>query len=85
MNLRSPIENENGSHFQNMLLCSIVIPAHAESRFVLRRISLDTRFRGYNGDPEALHCAYHPLTCIFEGAREGSFWGRKIFRPCLNH
>ncbi|MGZ8500626.1 MAG: hypothetical protein ACXW5W_19700, partial [Candidatus Binatia bacterium] len=29
-------------------------------RFVLRRISLDTRFRGYDGAPQALCCAYHP-------------------------
>ncbi|MGZ8477818.1 MAG: hypothetical protein ACXW6K_07100, partial [Candidatus Binatia bacterium] len=27
---------------------------------VLRRISLDTRFRGYDGAPQALCCAYHP-------------------------
>ena len=37
-----------------------------ESKFVLRRISLDTRLRGYDETLEALRCGYHPLTCIFE-------------------
>ncbi|MGZ8496518.1 MAG: hypothetical protein ACXWWP_11510, partial [Candidatus Binatia bacterium] len=35
-------------------------PRTRESRFGLRPISLDTRFRGYDGTPQALRCEYHP-------------------------
>ncbi|MGZ8467613.1 MAG: hypothetical protein ACXWXT_18885, partial [Candidatus Binatia bacterium] len=61
MILRSPTEHENGWHSQNMIPLNSSFPLTRESRFVLRRISLDTRFRGYDGAPQALCFAYHPL------------------------
>ncbi|MGZ8453890.1 MAG: hypothetical protein ACXWZE_17555, partial [Candidatus Binatia bacterium] len=60
MSLRSPTEHENGWHSQNMIPLNSSFPRTQECRFVLRRISLDTRFRGYDGAPQALCCAYHP-------------------------
>ncbi|MGZ8444219.1 MAG: hypothetical protein ACXWXZ_12540, partial [Candidatus Binatia bacterium] len=49
MILRTPTEHENGWHSQNMIPFNSSFPRTRESRFVLRRISLDTRFRGYDG------------------------------------
>ncbi|MGZ8479729.1 MAG: hypothetical protein ACXW6K_17200, partial [Candidatus Binatia bacterium] len=49
MSLRSPTEHKNGWHSQNMIPLNSSFPRTRESRFVLRRISLDTRFRGYDG------------------------------------
>ena len=57
-------------------------PRTRESRFVLRRISLDTRFRGYDGAPEALRCAHHPLICFFEGGTKSTKFGILIIETC---
>jgi hypothetical protein len=38
-----------------------------ESKLISRRISLDTRFRGYDGHWWPLRGANHPRTYIFEG------------------
>ena len=34
-------------------------------------MGLDAGLRRHDGVPEALRCAYHPLTCIFEAGHEG--------------
>ncbi len=44
---RTPTENENGWNSFHLLDSSF--PRTRESRFGLRPISLDTRFRGYDG------------------------------------
>jgi hypothetical protein len=45
---RSPIECEAGGTCPNAPSLDSSFPRMGESRFVLRRISLDTRFRGYD-------------------------------------
>jgi hypothetical protein len=47
MSLRSPTEHENGKTPHGLSLQSS-FPRTRESRFVPHRISLDTRFRGYD-------------------------------------
>ena len=69
MSLRSPTNHENGGAFLHMALSST---RHSRARGnpgLLRRISLDTRFRGYDGTQAVLRS--YPCTGIFEGAHEG--------------
>ena len=64
-----------------------------ESRFVPRRISLDTRFRGYDGTSVPIRYPDHPRTDIFEGGRgstmrttgyEHEVWNKRYPNPsCL--
>ena len=49
MILRTPTENENGGIPSLCHLFDSSFPRTRESRFGLRPISLDTRFRGYDG------------------------------------
>ena len=70
MILRTPAEDENGGILFPMVLSST---RHARVRGnpgLLRRISLDTRFRGYDGTLAGLFVLPIP-TRIFKGAREG--------------
>jgi hypothetical protein len=54
MTSRSPTENENGGPLHVMLSLQSVIPAHAAIQVCSSRISLDTRFRGYDGPRQPL-------------------------------
>jgi hypothetical protein len=49
MTSRSPTENENGGPLHVILSLRSVIPAHAGIQVCSSRISLDTRFRWYDG------------------------------------
>jgi len=56
MILRSPAENENGGIFLHMVVSST---RHSRARGnpdLFRRISLDTRFRGYDGSRRSPRC-----------------------------
>ena len=69
MSLRSSTEHENGGISLHIVLSST---RHSRARGnpgLFRRISLDTRFRGYDGPRRPLRS--HPLTSIFEGEHEG--------------
>ena len=91
MSLRSPTEHENGGISLHMIVPStrhsrasakglgrISLGLTRESRFVLRRISLDTRspikvgdkLRGYDGTQRLFRSADHSRTCILEGGRK---------------
>jgi hypothetical protein len=64
MILRSPAENENAGISFHMVLSST---RHSRARGnpgLLRRISLDTRFRGYDGTQAGL--SFSPQTGIFK-------------------
>ena len=63
MILRSPTEHENEGTSLHRVLC-LVIPAHAGIQVCSpRRISLDTRFRGYDGTQAASSfCGSSPYT-----------------------
>ena len=68
MSLRSPTEHEIGEILPHMTLSST---RHSRARGnpgLFRRISLDTRFRGYDGTQTA--ASFHPRTAIFEGGYE---------------
>jgi len=68
MILRSPAENENAGISFHMVLSST---RHSRARGnpgLLRRISLDTRFRGYDGTQAGL--SFSPQTGIFKGGHE---------------
>ena len=70
MILRSPTENENGQ-FPGHDFPSVVIPAQAGIQVCSRAVSLDTRFRGYDGtQPLAPLAAIIPHR-TFEGEHEG--------------
>ena len=64
MRVRSPTKGENSGVYSPP---RFVIPAHAESRFVLSLISLDTRFRGYDGARQSSGSADHLRTRILDG------------------
>ena len=71
MSLRSSAENENGG-----ISLHVVLPATRHSRArgnpgLFRRISLDTRFRGYDGTQAVSSFSDHLRTGIFEGGHEG--------------
>ena len=64
-------------------LCHLLdssFPRTRESRFGLRPISLDTRFRGYDGTQVTSSLGDHRLTCIFEGGH-GDHEGRSSNYP----
>ena len=74
MSLRSSTEHENGGISLHRVLSST---RHSRARGnpgLLRRISLDTRFRGYDGPRRPLRS--HPLISIFEGRYRGHEDGR---------
>ena len=52
--LRSSAEDEIGGISLRMVLPDSSFPRTRESRFGLRRINLDTRFRGYDGSQRLL-------------------------------
>ena len=76
MILRSPAENENGGISFHMALSSTRHSRpveygpklHGGNPGLLRRISLDTRFRGYDGTQAGL--SFSPQTGIFKGGHE---------------
>ena len=77
MILRSPAENENAGISFHMVLSSTRhsrpveygLKLHGGNTGLLRRISLDTRFRGYDGTQAGL--SFSPQTGIFKGVHEG--------------
>ena len=48
-----------------MVLLGFVIPAHAGIQVCFRRISLDTRYRGYDGTQAAVRSADQPSAHSF--------------------
>jgi len=72
MILRSPAENENGGIFLHIVLSST---RHSRARGnpgLFRRISLETRFRGYDGTQAVSSFSDHLHTGIFEGGHDPS-------------
>jgi hypothetical protein len=65
MILRSPAENENAGISFHMVLSSTRHSRAPGNPGLLRRISLDTRFRGYDGTQAGL--SFSPQTGIFKG------------------
>jgi hypothetical protein len=78
MSLRTPTDNES-RQFPGHDFPSIVIPAQAGIQVCSRPISLDTRFRGYDGTQPLPRQLLPFRTRTFEGGHEGhegSHWVR---------